>query len=42
MNGTRIVCNETQMNEGKIEGNGVINIKTLAEVIENQKVVYDF
>lgn len=42
MGGTRIVCNETNMNEGKIENNGVQNIKAMAELIENQKVVYDF
>jgi len=39
---TFLCCDETQMNEGKIEKNGVFNIKALAELIEDQKVVYDF
>lgn len=42
LDGTHIVCDETQMMEGKIEQNGVANIKALAELIEDQKVVYDF
>jgi len=42
LNGTHVVCNETQMNQGKIENNGVQNVKAIAELIENQKVVYDF
>lgn len=42
LDGTQIVCDETCMDEGKIEKNGVINIKALAELIEDQKVVYDF
>lgn len=25
-NGTHIVCNETQLNQGKIENNGVLNL----------------
>lgn len=35
MNGTHVVCNETKMNAGKIENNGVHNIKAFAELIEN-------
>ena len=42
LNGTHVVCNETQMNQGKIENNGVLNVKAIAELIEQQKVVYDF
>ncbi len=42
LNGTHVVCNETQMNQGKIANNGVQNVKAIAELIENQKVVYDF
>jgi len=33
-NGTHIVCNETQLNQGKIENHGVQNIKAMAELIE--------
>ena len=32
--GTHIVCDETHMNEGKIENHGVQNIKAMAELIE--------
>jgi len=42
LDGTCLVCDETQMNAGKIEKNGVNNIKALAELIEDQKVIYDF
>ena len=42
LDGTNVICDETHMNEGKIEKNGVNNIKAMAELIENQKVVYDF
>ena len=40
--GTNVICDETHMNEGKIEKNGVHNIKALAELIEDQKIVFDF
>ena len=42
LEGTNVLCDETHMNEGKIEKNGISNIKALAELIEDQKVVYDF
>ena len=42
LDGSCIVCDETSMLPGKIENNGVANIKALAELIEDQKVVYDF
>lgn len=42
LDGTNIICDETSLNPGKMEGNAVNNIKALAEVIEDQKVVYDF
>ena len=42
LDGTNIICDETHIKEGKIEKNGVANIRALAELIEDQKVVYDF
>jgi hypothetical protein len=42
LDGTNIICDETQIKEGKVEKNGVANIRALAELIEDQKVVYDF
>jgi hypothetical protein len=42
LEGTSLICDETQIKEGKIEKNGISNIKALAELIEDQKVVYDF
>lgn len=42
LEGTNVICDETQIKEGKIEKNGINNIKALAELIEDQKVVYDF
>ena len=42
LDGTNIICDETHMTEGKVEKNGVANIRALAELIEDQKVVYDF
>jgi hypothetical protein len=42
LDGTNVVCDETSILPGKIEKNGVNNIRTLAELIEDQKVVYDF
>lgn len=42
LDGTNIICDETHIKEGKVEKNGVANIRALAELIEDQKVVYDF
>jgi len=42
LEGTNVVCDETAMKGGKIDKNGVPNIKALAELIEEQKVVYNF
>ena len=42
LEGTNVICDETTIKEGKIEKNGISNIKALAELIEDQKVVYDF
>jgi len=42
LDGTNVVCDETHIEAGKIENNGVNNIRALAELIEDQKVVYDF
>jgi hypothetical protein len=42
LDGTNVVCDETGIQQGKIEKNGVHNIRALAELIEDQKVVYDF
>jgi len=42
LDGTNIVCDETSIEAGTIEKNGVNNIRALAELIEDQKVVYDF
>jgi hypothetical protein len=42
LDGTNVICDETHIKEGKIEKNGINNIKALAELIEDQKVVYDF
>lgn len=41
-NGTHIVCNETQFKEGQLKNLGVPNLTAMAELIESQKVVYDF
>lgn len=32
---TNLICNETNMKEGKIQKNGVNNIKAIAELIED-------
>lgn len=42
LEGTNVICDETMIKEGKIEKNGISNIKAMAELIEDQKVVYDF
>lgn len=42
LEGTSLIVDETQLNTGKFENNGVLNIKALAELIEDQKVTYDF
>ncbi len=42
LQGTSLICDETHIEEGKFEKYGVPNIKALAELIEDQKVVYDF
>lgn len=42
LEGTNVICDETQIAGGKIEKNGLANIRALAELIEDQKVVYDF
>lgn len=42
LDGTNVICDETHLNSGKFVKNGVQNIKALAELIEDQKVVYDF
>lgn len=42
LDGTNLICDETLIKEGQIKNNGVSNIKALAELIEDQKVVYDF
>jgi hypothetical protein len=42
LDGTNVICDETGILPGKIGGNGVYNIRALAELIEDQKVVYDF
>lgn len=39
---THVTCDETHFKEGKIDKNGINNIRALAELIEDQKVVYDF
>ena len=35
LDGTNIICDETHLTEGKMDGNAVTNIKTLAELIED-------
>ena len=42
VDGTLVVCDETSMTAGKIENNGVENLKALGELIEEQKVTYDY
>ena len=42
LDNTFLVVDETQMKEGLIKENGVLNIKALATLIEQQMVVYDF
>ena len=42
LEGTNVICDETGMEPGKIEKNGLQNIRALAELIEDQKVAYDF
>jgi hypothetical protein len=39
---SNLLIDETKMSEGKIDKNGVSNIKAIAELIEDQKVTYDF
>ena len=42
LDGTNVICDETHIQEGKVDKNGIGNIRALAELIEDQKVVYDF
>lgn len=42
MDGTQVVVDETDMGVGKIGQKGILNIKTLATLIEQQVVNYDF
>ncbi len=35
LEGTNVICDETHIKEGKIEKNGINNIKALAELIED-------
>jgi hypothetical protein len=42
LDGTNVICDETSIEQGKIDKNGVQNIRALAELIEDQKVSYDF
>lgn len=42
VDGTTVILDETAMTEGKIEKNGVNNIKAIATLIEQQSVSYDF
>lgn len=42
LDGTSLIVDETKLDSGKFENNGVHNIKALAELIEDQKVTYDF
>ena len=42
VDGTVVVLDETLLKEGKIEKNGVENIKALGTLIEQQQVNYDF
>ena len=37
-----LLIDETLMNEGKIEKNGVDNIKAIATLIEEQNIQYNF
>jgi hypothetical protein len=39
---SNLLINETCMNEGKIEKNGVENIKAIATLIEEQQIIYNF
>jgi len=40
--GTIMIMDETGMLAGKIDGHGVENIKSMATLIENQNIIYDF
>lgn len=40
--GTIMIMDETTMVAGKIDGYGVENIKSMATLIENQNIIYDF
>lgn len=40
--GTVLVIDETTMQEGKIDNTGVVNISILSDLLQNQKVTYDF
>lgn len=42
LDGTSLIIDETKLESGKFENNGVHNIKAIAELIEDQKVTYDF
>jgi len=42
VDGTLVLCDETKMAEGKLTQVGVLNIKTLASLIEEQQISYDF
>lgn len=35
LDGTNVICDETRIEGGKIDKNGVTNIKAMAELIEN-------
>lgn len=39
---SNLLIDETLMNEGKIEKNGVDNIKAIATLIEEQNIQYNF
>lgn len=42
VDGTVVIVDETSMKEGQIKEKGILNIKTLATLIEEQTVSYDF
>eukprot|EP00466_Bigelowiella_natans_P008624 jgi/Bigna1/54482/estExt_Genewise1Plus.C_350062 len=41
-NGTHLIIDETNLNEGKLSDLGVKNLRAIQQVIEEQKVNYDF
>ena len=42
LNSTNIICDETEMDAGKIEKNGVQNVRSLSSLVQDQKMIYDF